>query len=131
MAGEGHKRILVVDDDAGTRLALAEILRDEHYDVAVAPDGIAALELVDGFAPDLVLSDVEMPNLDGVELVRAMRRAHVTAPTILMTAHALRKAEVLAALGAAELLYKPLDVNHMLESVARALHTTNGSRPPQ
>jgi CheY-like chemotaxis protein len=130
MAGEGHKRILVVDDDAGTRLALAEILRDEHYDVAVAADGVAALELVGGFLPDLVLSDVEMPNLDGVELMRAMRRLHFMAPTILMTAHELRQTEVIAALGAAALLTKPLDVNDVLRSVARALHSNRASQPP-
>jgi CheY-like chemotaxis protein len=130
MAGEGHKRILIVDDDAGTRLALAEILRDEHYDVAVAADGAAALELMVGFSPDLVLSDVEMPNLDGVELMRALRSAHFTAPTILMTAHALRQTEVIAALGAAALLTKPLDVADMLLSVARALRAGRASQPP-
>jgi CheY-like chemotaxis protein len=131
MPGEGHKRILIVDDDAGTRLALAEILRDEHYDVAVAPDGVVALELVSGFAPDLVLSDMEMPNLDGAELLQAMRRAHFEAPTILMTAHALRRRDVLEALGATDLLLKPLDAADVLKSIARALHReTSSSRPP-
>lgn len=116
------KRILIVDDEPGTRFALAELLREEDYEIAVAADGSVAFDLARRFEPDLVLSDVEMPNLDGLQLLRSLRFANVHAPAILMTAHSLRDGRLMESLGAEALLVKPFDVDDLLCSIARTLH---------
>src|SRR5262245_43734771 len=70
---ENRGRILVVDDEANARTALAELLRDEGYAVETAADGFKALPKLDELAPDLVLTDLKMPGMDGIELMRKAR----------------------------------------------------------
>ena len=62
-------RILVVDDEVNARTALCELLRDEGYVVESAADGFKALGKVADFAPDLVLTDLKMPGMDGIQLL--------------------------------------------------------------
>ena len=62
---ESKGRILVVDDEVNARTALAELLRDEGYAVETAADGFKALGKLEEFAPDLVLTDLKMPGMDG------------------------------------------------------------------
>jgi len=64
-------RVLVVDDDQKIRALLTELIEHEGYEVASAVDGGSALELVNSFEPDVVISDVVMPVLNGIELCRA------------------------------------------------------------
>ena len=66
MASRG--RILIVDDEANARAALSEILRDEGYATETAADGFKALGKLEEFAPDVVLTDLKMPGLDGIGL---------------------------------------------------------------
>ena len=66
---ESKGRVLVVDDEANARTALAELLRDEGYAVETAADGFKALGKLEDFAPDLVLTDLKMPGMDGIELL--------------------------------------------------------------
>src|SRR6188508_1360186 len=66
-------RILIVDDEANARMALAELLRDEGYAVETAADGFKALPKLEEFAPDLLLTDLKMPGMDGIELGRRAR----------------------------------------------------------
>ncbi len=67
-------RILVVDDDPPSVKMISFLLREEGYDVISTDNGLEALELVDSEAPDLVVLDVMMPNLDGFEVCRRMRQ---------------------------------------------------------
>ena len=66
-------RILVVDDEANARTALAELLKQEGYIVETAADGFKALARQAEFGPELVLTDLKMPGMDGVELLRKLR----------------------------------------------------------
>src|SRR4051812_10242129 len=70
-------RILVVDDETNARSALAELLREEGYAVETAADGFKALPKVDDFDPDVLVTDLKMPGLDGLGL---MRKAHEQDP---------------------------------------------------
>src|SRR5438093_6087569 len=79
-------RILVVDDEVNARTALAELLRDEGYAVETAADGFKALPKLDDFAPDLVLTDLKMPGLDGLELMRKARERDPERAVVVMTA---------------------------------------------
>lgn len=115
-------RILVVDDDRTAAAALADLLRDEGYAIEVAHRGNEALALEKSFHPDLLITDMHMPEMSGVELLSALRRDRRTLPAILMTTDASDTARRRAqALGASDILDKPLILRDMLASIQRAL----------
>ena len=81
------RKILVVDDDESQRHIFCRRLSVEAYEVVVANSGLDALTRIQDLRPDLVLADISMPRIDGIELLRIMRKAPQTAaiPVILMT----------------------------------------------
>jgi CheY-like chemotaxis protein len=79
-------RVLVVDDERNARTALCELLQDEGYDVDMAADGAEALDKVATFRPQVVLSDVKMPRVDGVALHEALAAGAFAPVVILMSA---------------------------------------------
>ena len=85
-ASKGAVRILVVDDEPGARSALTELLREEGYDVHSAADGYKALGRLDGWEPDLVITDLKMPGMDGVELMKKIRERVIDVGVVVMTA---------------------------------------------
>jgi CheY-like chemotaxis protein len=98
--------ILVVDDDAQAREVAAGCLREHGLTPLFAENGVQALAVVDDRHPDAVLTDLNMPVMDGLELVRRMRREHSTIPVVLMTAHGSEQSAV-AALREGALSYVP------------------------
>ena len=78
--------ILVVDDDHAIRDALALLLEDEGYAVLAAPDGLAALAVVARDSPDLVITDLYMPGLDGVGLMARLRSERPDLPIVVVSA---------------------------------------------
>ncbi len=80
------RKVLVVDDEANALLALAELLREAGYEVATASNGRDALALLECFQPDLLLTDVRMPGLSGLDLMRAARESRHPASVVLMSA---------------------------------------------
>jgi|SRR5688572_14378086 len=115
-------RILVVDDDCNAAAALADLLREEGYAIQVAHRGNEALVLEKTFHPDLLITDMHMPVMSGVELLRALRRDHRSVPAILMTTDGSDAARRRAHdLGASDILDKPLVLCDMLASIQRAL----------
>lgn len=80
------KRILIVDDDATIRDSLSEALADNATEVRTAEDAERALALIDESLPDVVLSDVRMPGLDGLTLLKLLRERAPSVDVILMTA---------------------------------------------
>jgi DNA-binding NtrC family response regulator len=116
-------RILVVDDEANARNALAEILREEDYQVETAADGFKALARADSFCPDLVLSDLKMPGMDGVELLGKLKNApELDVEVVVMTAFgAVETAVAAMRAGAADYLTKPLNTDELLVVLDRAL----------
>ncbi len=116
------RRILVVDDERSAREALASILADEGYEVAKAADGQEALDLLPGFRPHAVLSDLRMPLLDGLGLLRGARAQGVEAPFVVMTAHADdAHVEEARKLGAHRVMIMPLNVDLILAHLKEAI----------
>jgi DNA-binding NtrC family response regulator len=108
-------RVLVVDDEANARTALAELLRDEGYDVEIAADAFKALGKYEAFTPHVVITDLKMPGMDGIELVKKVRAAEDPAAVIVMTAFGEVSSAVEAMrAGAAEYLTKPLNFDELL-----------------
>jgi CheY-like chemotaxis protein len=79
--------ILVVDDEASARVGLVELLRDEGYSVRGAADAFKALGQLDDWTPDLVITDVHMPGMDGVALMRKLRERLGHVGVMVMTAY--------------------------------------------
>ena len=111
---------MIVDDEAAIRESLAEALADQSGEVQTAADGKQALELLSRAAPDIVLTDVRMPEMDGLELLREIRRRAPQVDVVLMTAFddmpmvasAMRE-------GAADFLVKPLDLHVLRRMLSR------------
>lgn len=120
LPGQG-KNILLADDNADVRDYVQRLLRDQGYDVLAVADGEQALRAIESRAPDLILSDVMMPNLDGFGLLRAIRSdsALASIPVILLSARAGEEAKVggLEA-GADDYLIKPFAARELLARVS-------------
>ncbi len=115
-------RILVVDDEANARTALAELLRDEGFDVETAADAFKALGKFAAFSPDLLLTDLKMPGMDGIELMRKIHAAEQDTEVIVMTAFgAVESAVEAMRAGATDYLTKPLNFDELLIVAERAL----------
>ncbi|MBI4419217.1 MAG: sigma-54-dependent Fis family transcriptional regulator [Gemmatimonadetes bacterium] len=112
-------RILVVDDDATVRTSLAEALRDDGTEVHTAESAEAALGLLERLAPEVVLSDVRMAGLDGIELLRLLHQRLPATDVILMTAYD-DMPTVVAAMreGAFDFLPKPIDLHDLRRVLA-------------
>ncbi|HEU5318774.1 MAG TPA: response regulator [Chloroflexota bacterium] len=119
------KRVLVVDDDPDIRRFLAELLEDEGYEVDVAIDGLAALELLGGQKkePDAILLDFTMPRCGGEEFARRYReRGSAPAPIILLTA-SHQVAERCRLVNADGCVGKPFDIDRLLTTLEGRTHT--------
>jgi DNA-binding NtrC family response regulator len=115
-------RILIVDDEANARAALSEILREEGYVTETAADGFKALGKLEEFAPDVVLTDLKMPGLDGIGFMEKAQAAVPEATCVVMTAFGTIESAVEAVKkGAYDYLTKPLDFAALAVVVERAV----------
>ncbi|MCL1980327.1 MAG: response regulator, partial [Proteobacteria bacterium] len=100
--------ILIVDDEPNYQIILAEILRDEGYEIFTADSGTAGLPIVYSTDLDLVVSDMKMPGMDGIEFLSKIKEYNRELPVILITAYAeVEKAVEAMRLGAFTYLAKP------------------------
>jgi len=119
---EINGRILIVDDEVNARTALVELLRDEGYSVESAADGFKAVGKMADFGPDLVVTDLKMPGMDGLQLLAKLRENDPDLPVILMTAFGEVETAVKAMrAGARDYLTKPVNVGELSVVVAREL----------
>ena len=122
MTKELKARVLVVDDEPSARGALEKLLSQDGYAVQVAADGAAALTLFREMPFDVVVTDLNMPNMDGVELLKKLRAQDADLPVILCTASGEVPAAVAAMrAGADDYLAKPVDVDALTLAIERAL----------
>src|SRR5262245_49315063 len=116
------QRILIAEDDRVQRDTVADILLKAGYAVVTAASAREALEALDADAFDLLITDLRMPEMDGLELLREARRRRPELDVVLMTAHATVKTAITAMKeGAADYLEKPFDKDELLLVVGRAL----------
>ncbi|HIE55141.1 MAG TPA: nitrogen regulation protein NR(I), partial [Chromatiaceae bacterium] len=114
--------IWIVDDDQSMRWVLEKALQKNGFRVSSFADGRALLESLEHNTPDVVVSDIRMPGMDGITLLSRIRECAPELPVIIMTAHSDLDSAVKAYdVGAFEYLPKPFDVNEALEQVNRAL----------
>ena len=124
-------RILIVDDDVNVRTTLAATLAENGYEVQTAGDGVTALGKQDSFAPDIVVTALEMRGMDGIELVK---RLHASESAVIVTSAFSRVSAAVEAIrsGAADYLSKPINVDELLSDVDKLLEhpVPRGASPP-
>src|SRR5262245_40008167 len=123
--GQNHgtrtPRVLIVDDDAGQRSLLDSFLRGQGFETVVVASGEQALEALRAQEFGVMISDVRMPGMSGLETLRRARQQHAVLPVLLVTAYAdIREAVDAMRDGALNYLAKPIDLDELLTSVQQA-----------
>ncbi|HEY7498679.1 MAG TPA: response regulator [Vicinamibacterales bacterium] len=121
-AASARARVLVVDDEAAIRDLLSKTLALAEYDVDLAPDGRTALERLRIIPYDLLITDLKMPGIDGLAVIREARRLKADIPVIIITGFSTEASAIEAVnLGVSGYLTKPFRVPRVLAAAAKAL----------
>jgi excisionase family DNA binding protein len=121
-AARERPRVLVVDDEASIREMLSKTLALAEYDVDVAPDGRTALDRMRLFTYDLLITDLKMPGMDGMTVIREAKRLKPDLPVVIITGYSTESSAIEAVnLGVAGYLTKPFRVPRVLAVTAKAL----------
>ncbi len=116
------KTILIIDDDKSVRDSLKMILEYEHYEVEFAENGEQGVQKLDRFPVDVVLLDVKMSGMDGIEVLTKIRQKNEKLPVVMISGHGTIETAVEATkLGAFDFLSKPLDRDKLLVTIRNAL----------
>jgi DNA-binding response OmpR family regulator len=118
-------RILVIDDEALLRSTIVTMLNREGFTVEEAPDGQTGLAIFQKRPPDLVITDIFMPNKDGIEIIKELKRSFPRTKIIAMTGGGQRRMMEISpaakALGADHVLHKPFESEHLLAVINAVL----------
>lgn len=117
------KKLLIVDDQNGIRVLLMEVFSSEGYETFQASNGKLALEIVKNKQPDLVLLDMKIPGMDGLEILKQIRKIDTEIKVIMMTAYGeLDMIKEAMELGALAHFTKPFDIDELRIAVNKLLH---------
>lgn len=129
MKGEvrvNDKKILIVDDQFGIRILLTEILQSDGYTLFQASNGMQALEIVEEHEPDLVLLDMKIPGMDGLEILRRIKEIKPATEVMMMTAYGeLNMIKEAMRLGAQKHFIKPFDIDEVRKEIRESFSLTN------
>ena len=124
-------KVLIVDDDDQLRTSFTKLLREEGYHVENTASGEAGLEMVPTFSPDVVVLDVRLPGMSGLETFKAIHAFDTKLPVIFMTAFSTTETAIEATkMGAFDYVLKPFDIPDMLKTIRQALDTGRFMRSP-
>lgn len=113
--------VLLVDDEEELVNALAERLQLRGLNTEIALNGEQALQIVQDRVPDVMVLDLRMPGIDGLEVLRRIKKAHHQIEVIVLTGHGSEKdREIALRLGAFEYLQKPVDIGDLVQTLMRA-----------
>jgi two-component system, OmpR family, copper resistance phosphate regulon response regulator CusR len=122
-------RVMVVEDDRDARETLAQALAQSGYAVDIVEDGREALGRLGAWPADVLVSDVNMPRMDGLELIRAMRASGRNQPVVLITGGEWDQIRRATAQGASACLRKPMSLDELVWAIECAL-ACRGKVPP-
>ncbi len=118
------KKILIVDDDAGHRIMIKVTLLERGYEIFEASDGSEAVAMVEKRFFDLIMLDLKMKNMDGVEALKRIKKISPAIPVLIMTAYASVQTAIEALkLGAIDYLMKPLDIEKVIQTIDKVLNS--------
>ena len=125
-ASSSNSYVAIVDDDSAIRSALGRALRMENYDVELFEDGTSALKSIQLRAPDAIVLDLQLPDIDGLEICRRIRRSGDTTPILMLTArNAVNDRVEGLDVGADDYLVKPFDLAELLARLRALLRRHN------
>ena len=124
-----HTRILIVDDDEKMRLLLHDVLSDKGYETLEALDGVEATQVIQSEKPDLVILDIMMPRMNGIEVLRQLRQWSNLPVLVLSARGNLEDKTECLDLGADDYMTKPIEMKELLARVRAVLRRTTGERP--
>jgi len=115
--------ILIVDDEPSILQSLSGLLADEGFEIKTASNGYEGLKIVEEGSPDLVLLDIWMPGIDGIETLKEIKKNYPTIPVIIITGHGTIETAVKATkFGAYDLIEKPLSIDKIIVTINNALN---------
>jgi CheY-like chemotaxis protein len=117
------KKVLVVEDHHDTSFLLCRLLKMEGYEVEHAIDGVVGYNAAESSLPDLIVTDIQMPRMDGIEMIKRIRESQACKriPIIVMSAYGQRRITDALAAGADGIVEKPIDLDSFLETVRSKL----------
>lgn len=120
------ERILIVDDEKNIATSLEGILSDEGYETTTIGDGLDALKIIHLDPPDLIILDIWLPGIDGIEVLKTVRTYHPEIKVLIMSGHGTIDTAVKATkLGANDFIEKPFSIDQLLQSIEQALKQNN------
>lgn len=123
--------ILIIDDDDQLRISFERLLKEEGYQVRTAASGEAGIRMVSEEIPDLVVLDVRLPGINGLETFRQIHLIEQKLPVIIMTAYGTTETAIEATkMGAFDYVIKPFDIPQMLSTIRQALEAGRFMRSP-
>lgn len=126
MSDSRSTRVLIVEDNETARNTLAEVLRFWGYETETASDGVEALRKVPSFHPAVVISDLQMPRMGGIELLQALQRSVPSLACFIITGCGTPdRADVVNALRVVDYLDKPVDLERLRDGLQRCTLQTN------
>ncbi|WP_321494101.1 sigma-54 dependent transcriptional regulator [uncultured Desulfobacter sp.] len=124
-------KILIIDDDDQLRISFSKLLTEEHYDVVSAASGEAGIDIVKTTPLDLVILDVRLPGMNGLETFKEIKKIDGTLPAIIVTAFGTTETAIEATkAGAFDYLLKPFDIPEMLNLITQAIDAGYCMRTP-
>lgn len=118
------RKVLIIEDDRGLSKLLSQMLKDRDYEVAAAYDGLEGLKLAEDFKPEIALLDVNLPLMDGLQVLQALKSSPKTGsiPVVMCTEHSvIKEVENALALGACGYIIKPFTTERVLAKVSEIL----------
>jgi two-component system sensor histidine kinase and response regulator WspE len=117
------RKVLVVEDHHDTSFLLCRLLQTEGYEVEHAIDGMVGYNAAESAPPDLIVTDIQMPRMDGIEMIKRIRRSKDIGrtPIIVMSAYGKRLIDDALEAGADAFIEKPIDLDNFLETIRSKL----------
>jgi DNA-binding NtrC family response regulator len=124
-----HTKVLLVDDEVEFASALAERLQMRDYDVKTASNGLEAMALFHGSPPDIVILDLRIPGMDGLEILKNIKIFDPTIEVLILTGHGdVESVAEGMKNGAFEYIMKPIDIGELTSKIDMAMKKRTGSR---
>ncbi|MFZ3101458.1 MAG: response regulator [Desulfitobacteriaceae bacterium] len=118
--------ILIVDDQLGVRRLLFEMFKEDNHSVEMAADGVEALEILRSFQPDLILMDMKMPGMNGIDTLRKIRALDKKVDVMMMTAYGdAQSMEQAKELDVIHYISKPFDIFELRDKVKEIFNENN------
>jgi len=127
--GERMKKILIVDDDLDLQFLLKNLLKKRGFEITGATNGFDALDFIEENQPEIVLLDIKIPGMNGIEVLKKIMRINSNLPVIMMSSVSnIKQAALAKKLGAISFITKPFDYRKLFETLMKVSNRFTGGK---